>query len=344
MFQSSMSLTDTRLMQILVRIILLTAGMLFSFNTLAEVVLLPRAANVRSSKIFYGRNNLIDQLPQGAQVEIVSRRKLPSGANSLEINIIGPTDKLSLNEKKPIYIWQSKDEIKDDLFKTESGAVCTNCNSEPVKAPAPTDDIKNIVNKIEEQQSEDPTLALAAKQIEIEDAEPQDASTETPPATPLTGPLADKIQAYSNSPQVAKMIQWSKDHPTIGRKKNGDFDGYCYRHVKEAMATKTRGGKGEGNNLVPKWYPSGNAVTAGKDLKTRGFINLLDTEPYKTDLKNPKNVPKGAIMIYSTTNHSYGHAEVKLDDETYYFGIISKNSKATRKDYKLLGVWIKDPL
>jgi hypothetical protein len=331
-------------MQKFLQLFILITGMFFSFSVTAETVIVPRAVNVRSSKIFYGQGNILTQIPEDSKVEIISRWSLASGANALEIKIVSPENKLYLNAGQPIYIWESENELKKDLFKTEASAICTNCTSESLAAQSATKSLKKIAKEIEEEQSEDPDLVQAAKKIETEDREPHDIPEEKNLPSHKTGSLDEKIQAYSSSLQVAKMIQWSKDNASIGRKKNGNFDGYCYRHVKEAMATKTKRGQGEGNNLIPKWYPSGNAVTGGRDLKSRGFINLLDTEPYKTDMKNPKNVPRGAIMIYSTTNHRYGHAEVKLDDDSYYFGIITKNSKANRKDYKLLGVWIKDPL
>jgi len=309
-------------MQILARIILLTTGILLSFKAFAETVVLPRAANVRSSKTFYGRENVLDQLPQNAQVEIISRRALESGADALEIKIISPENKLSLNEKKPIYIWQSKAEIKNDLFKTEAGAVCNNCTIEPVKAPVAKNDIKDIVNKIEEQQSSD-----------TEDC-----------------PSVEKVQKYSNSEQVAKSIQWAKDHQ---HKKS---DGMCYRHTKEILATQTYKGRGPGNNMIPKWYPTPKPASAYKganELLKYGFKNLLKCPEYKdqimTDTQvNMDKIPSGAVLIYSRPGDD-GHAEFKFTDPAdgktkYSYGPVLDfpvNRGTLGSKYKLIGVMVK---
>jgi hypothetical protein len=309
-----------------VQFLLFAYTMLLTFTALAETVSIPRAANVRSSRTFYGNENILDQLPKDAQVEIISRRPLASGADALEIKIISPADKVSLNEKKPIYIWQSKTEIKNNLFKTEAGLSCPSGDCNDAKnQPNPVEALRNISLTIEEEASQPPEITSSDNTTVKND-----------------GPLSGKIQAYSNGPEIQKMIAWARANNNIGRNRKGEFDGYCYRHVKEALATKTRAGVGPGNNLVPSWYASGNAITGGKDLKARGFVNLLDQEPYKKDMQNPQNIPKGAILIYSTVNHGYGHAEVKLDNDDYFFGITTKSPKLNNKNYKLLGVWIKD--
>lgn len=313
-------------MQKFFQILLLSTGLLLSFSAIAETVIVPRAANVRSSKVFYGRENILDQLPQGAQVEIVSRRSLPSGANSLEIKIISPENKVALNAQKPIYIWQSKSEIINDLFKTESGAVCMNCHAEPIKAPTPTTDIKNIVTKIEEQQSEEP------------------------PQSQSTGSLSEAIQKYSNSTQVQKSFDWAKSHrPWIA--------GNCYRHTKEALANQNMRGKGPGNNLIPKWYSSAKAKFGVADLKQKGFINLLENSDYKDTTS--KTAPHGAVLIYKHINSKgvedkkAGHAEMKFDTiengkkvSKFFYGPLHdypvNNRDGSR--YILIGVMIKSPL
>lgn len=334
MFQTDIRFTDVKLMQKFLQLILLTTGLLLSFSARAETVTVPRAANVRSSKVFYGRENILDQLPQGTQVEIISRRSLASGADALEVKIISPENKLSLNEQKPIYIWQSKDEIKNDVFKTEAGVACTDgCNKIPVKPPVQTTDIKNVVTKIEEQQSE-----------------------ETPPAveeenkTEPTGSLADAIKKYSESAQVQKSFDWAKSHkPWI--------PGNCYRHTKEALATQTKRGKGPGNNLIPKWYSSAKAKFGVTDLKQKGFVNLLENNDYK-DMTS-KTAPHGAVLIYKHINSKgvedkkAGHAEMKFDTvengkkvSKFYYGPLHdypvNNRDGSR--YILIGVMIKSPM
>jgi hypothetical protein len=320
-------------MQKFLQLVLWTTGLLLSFRAFAETVIVPRAANVRSSKDFYGRENVLDQLPQGSKVEIISRRSLLSGADALEVKIISPENKLSLNEKKPIYIWQSKNEIKNDLFKTESGVACTNCTAEPVQAPVPTNDIKNIVNKIEEQQSEVATTS----------------ATEEKKAQ-FTGNLADAIKKYSESIQVQKSFEWANNNVRRG-------NGMCYRHTKEALAVQTKAGKGMGNNLIPKWYSSAKAKYGVSDLKKKGFVNLLDHDDYKD--MNSKTAPHGAVLIYKHINRKgvedkkAGHAEMKFDRvidgktvSQFFYGPLHSYPVNNREGsrYILIGIMIKSPI
>ncbi len=305
----------------------LPIGILLSLSALAETVTIPRAANVRSSPTFYGRENILAQLPQDAQVEVISRRSLASGADALEIKIISPAAKIFLNKQNPIYIWQSKTEIENQAFKTQAGVTCANCNTNTSNTPSPTNDIVNIINKIEEQQSEE-ILTTA----------------------PHTGSLANAIKTYSESEQVKKSYEWAKSHKQRG-------DGKCYRHTKEALATQSKQSKGSGNNLIPKWYSSVKAKYGVKDLKQQGFVNLLEQDDYKDMTSH--TAPHGAVLIYKHINRQgaedrkAGHAEIKFDDtvdgrpvQRYFYGPLHdypvNNRDGSR--YQLIGIMIKSPL
>ncbi len=321
-------------MQKFLQLFILITGMFLSFNAIAETVIVPRAANVRSSKIFYGQRNIIAQLPQGAKVEIISRRPLPSGADSLEITIISPTDKIYLNEQKPIYIWQSKSEIKNNLFKTEAGVACINCDTKNTSTTEPAHDIKNIINKIEEQQSQNDFKSTPSQE---EVTLPQ-------------GSLGEAIKKYSESEQVKKTFEWANS-------KKPWVAGQCYQHTKEALATQTKMGSGPGNNLIPNWYASAKAKYGVNDLKQSGFINLLDHTDYKN--MTSQTAPHGAVLIYSHVNSKgledgkAGHAEIKFDDivdgknvQRYFYGPLHSypvNNKAGSR-YKLIGIMIKHPM
>lgn len=322
-------------MQKFLQLFILMTGMLLPFSdTMAETVTVPRAANVRSSKVFYGQKNILSQLPQGAKVEIISRQSLASGADSLEVTIISPADKVYLNEQKPIYIWQSKSEIKNNLFKTEAGVACVNCNSETVRAPEQDYVIKNIVSKIEEQQSQE-NFATSPEQNEM---------------TYPFGSLSSAIKIYSESEQVKKTFEWAKS-------KKPWIAGQCYRYTKEALATQTKSGKGAGNNLIPKWFASSKAKFGVNDLKQKGFVNLLDHADYKN--MTSQTAPHGAVLIYTHVNSKgledgkAGHAEIKFDDvvdgknvQHYFYGPLHKypvnNKEGSR--YKLIGIMIKHPM
>ncbi|MBC7753984.1 MAG: hypothetical protein H7Z71_07085 [Moraxellaceae bacterium] len=314
-------------MQKLLQILLLTTGMHLSLNALAEIITVPRAANVRSSPNFFGTENVLDQLPVGAKVEVKSRATLSSGANALQIEILSPENKKNLNAKAPIYLWESKIEIQNNLFKTEAGVPCTDgtCSGNAATvAPSQIQDIKNIVNKTAEQQSEKWPLA--------------------------EGTLADAVNAYSGSQQVSNTFEWAKSHkPWIA--------GNCYRHVKEALANQSKRGNGPGQNLISKWFSSSKAKFGVEDLKQKGFVNLLENESFKD--MNSRTAPHGSVLIYKHINskgledNKAGHAEIKFDDivngkkvSQFFYGPLRdypvNNRNGSR--YILIGVMIKSPI
>lgn len=173
----------------------------------------------------------------------------------------------------------------------------------------------------------------------VEDTAPASGlARAAPPRTPFAGPLGEQIERYSASNEVNRMISWAMANKARSR-------GLCYRLVKEAMANQCgpsmgrryscrsplpSGGRGPGNNLVPNWFPDERALSAKETLKDYGFVNIMDTEPYKTQLANsPSLAPKGAVLIYSsgmtcgsrrsrraTTDLSRdcGHIEIKTDE------------------------------
>ena len=315
------------MMQKLLQILLLTTGMHLSLNALGEIITVPRAANVRSSPTFYKSENILDQLPAGARVEVKSRGTLRSGAQALQIEIISPENKKNLNTKSPIYIWESKIEIQNNVFKTEAGTTCADgaCTGNTATvASSQTQDFKNIVNKTEEQQSEE--------------------------RPPIKGSLADAIDAYSGSQQVSNTFEWAKSHkPWIA--------GNCYRHVKEALANQSKRGNGPGQNLIPKWFSSMKAKFGVEDLKQKGFINLLENDSYKD--MNSRTAPHGSVLIYKHINSQgledkkAGHAEIKFDQvingkkvSQFFYGPLRdypvNNRNGSR--YILIGVMIKSPM
>ena len=269
----------------------------------------------------------MDQLPAGSKVTVKSRGILRSGAQALQIEIISPENKKNLNAKSPIYIWESKNEIKNNVFKTEAGTGCAgeNCTGNAITGtPTQIQDFKNIVNKTEEQQSEEQPAAQ--------------------------GNLAEAIKAYSDSEQVTKTFEWAKSRRPW-------FAGNCYRHVKEALANQNKRGNGPGQNLIPKWFPSAKAKYGVADLKQKGFINLLENESYKD--MNSKSAPHGAVLIYKHVNSKgledkkAGHAEIKFDDEVngkkfskFFYGPLHDYpvNNRNRSRYILIGIMIKSPM
>ena len=53
-------------------------------------------------------------------------------------------------------------------------------------------------------------------------------------------------------------------------------------------------------------------------MKDYGFVNLLETEPYKSQITDPSKAPRGAVLVYSsgipcrgTRIKDCGHIEIK---------------------------------
>lgn len=194
---------------------------------------------------------------------------------------------------------------------------------------------------------------------------PVEPSTEKKP-----GSMDEQIANYSQSDEVRKMIDWAM------KNKSARSGGICYRKVKEAMATKCGPPMGNGYSCrtpaPPRGEKWGNNLTPGvstdiKDLaalsakdrlKEQGFVNLLDTEPYKTQMNSPSNAPKGAILVFSsgircrgTNIRDCGHVEIKTDGPGkpgYVSDYYSKDainetdgSRKTGSPFKLVGVMIK---
>ena len=150
------------------------------------------------------------------------------------------------------------------------------------------------------------------------------------------------ISAYSNSQNVADMIKAAKKSKSAKSRK------LCYRYVKNAMLA---------GSIIDKYPPGGRAKDAVADLKAQGMTNLLDNPKYKDLIKTPADVPKGAIIVYSTgESKEAGHIEIKTDNGdkgTYISDYESKNSvqqsvkglykQKIGKPYKIIGVMITPP-
>ncbi|MEK2687936.1 hypothetical protein [Bdellovibrio sp. GT3] len=147
------------------------------------------------------------------------------------------------------------------------------------------------------------------------------------------------VTNYSNSSKVAKTIKAGV------RNKEPHSTGWCYSYVKTAL---------QSGGLVKSRPPGGFAKNAVRDLKAQGFVNLMD-EPYKGIIKSPDDAPKGAVLVYETSDkRQAGDVQIKTEWGTnggYVSDFLSDNSflsspkarrfKANGKPYRIIGVMIK---
>lgn len=168
------------------------------------------------------------------------------------------------------------------------------------------------------------------------------------PKTKTHESLDKQIKRYSKSDEVKYSIEYAL------KKKKSRSQGYCYRNVKKALLAAPKGKKG----LIPEYFWDEAALNAKNTLKEYGFVNLLEIEPYKTQITSPSNAPKGAVLVYSSGKPCFngsvrdcGHIEIKTDipgepgyvSDYYSDDAINENASAraygTR--YKLVSVMIK---
>ncbi len=288
----------------------------------AEFVELVTPSNIRNSINFYGQKNIVGFLNTGSVVEILSETKLNSGAYALKIKVSSPSEKIDLNNNAPIYIWKSESNHPKSV--TESGTTCDNTECENATSSTNNDNINDLTN--------------INQKIEEQDSQPADTSTPNVTSAEITYQNSD-FDNYSNSKEVNNVVKYLENK--MYRK--GRIKGKCYRVVKYALAYK--------ESLIPKWFSSRSAKFAVNDLKKYGFINLLDDPKYKEVMKDPKNAPRGTVLVYLTNQalHKNGHIEIKMDhgiQSRYGYGEtaqtpITETGGKRAKYYKLIGVMIK---
>lgn len=349
--------------------------LLLSFKIQAQNYQLTGDYFVRSSTDFLSENNKIGVLQEGSTFRVVNRIQQRNEAEALEIEVTAMT---SGSYVKPspsgkIFIYRAKQSHIVSRSGTEAAAnviPCKDCDGTSSNKTAAASNQINIGEVAEG------VVILANKAPK---AKKETATVPIP--VPFVGPqlpgsLDEKIKKYSNSKEVARMIDWAM------KSKNTHSTGNCYRKVKEALATqcgpdkkrkdgtvyyhcnnpfKPEGGRlGPGNNLTSKVsteMADQAALSAKNRLKKDGFVNLLEIEPYKSQIKSPSQAPKGTILVYSSgipcdNNADCGHTEIKTDSEgkpgyvsDYYSADAINETARVRKyrnsNYKLVGVMIK---
>jgi hypothetical protein len=79
------------------------------------------------------------------------------------------------------------------------------------------------------------------------------------------------------------------------------------------------------------------AKDAGPWLYNNGFVNLMDCPQYAGKMADPKNIPKGAVVVYAG-GHA-GHIEIKTPSG--WWSDHPRTDAGFAKDRKVIGVFIK---
>ncbi len=337
---------------------------LISLPAFAENYILGGNYYLRSSTDFLSANNRVGVLQEGSTFRVINRHPRSRGAEALEIEVTAMSRGSYINPSPTGRLFIYKPSKTNDFIyrsgaRVEAGvSKCDNCRSDFTENSTAV--LTQISDTVIEMQNVAPKTT--AKVSEADKIEPQVGPT-------LRGSLDQQIRNYSDSKEVARMIDWAmKNKSTSSRR-------LCYRTVKEAMATQCGpprddyvcknpfapegGKKGPGNNLMKtvstEWADS-YALSAKTRLKKDGFINLLEIEPYKTQMRSPSQAPKGAVLVYSSgipcgNVSDCGHIEIKTGNsgekgyvsDFYLPDAINETPRARRygSNYKLVGIMIK---
>lgn len=235
------------------------------------------------------------------------------------------------------------------VSETEAGPPCTTCGTSTKTKNQ--QDLENVAKTGIKQNSK------KKKQVDCITCG-KDDSKDYPITKDASWSQFPQIAAYSNSPQVAKMIEYAK------KNKMSSSHGRCFRWVKGALCgvdkatlAKRVTPRCQPSSLVSSYPPGARVSTKNSSaintLKGYGFKNLMDDPVTKSLIKNPASAPKGAILIYKGGNNG-GHIEIKTGsgNSPDYISDFSAPDSIFRNDlagrasrhYELIGVMVKETI
>lgn len=337
---------------------------LIPFSAFAENYILGGNYYIRSSTDFMSPGNRVGVLQEGSTFRVLNRFPQKHGAEALEIEVTAMSRGSYLNPSSSgrLFIYKpanSNDFIYRSGSRVEAGvSKCDTCASNITEIS--TTILTQISDTVIEMQNVAPKAEV---KLNDEDQIPVQSGP------PISGSLDQKIRNYSDSKEVSRMIEWAMKNKSPSSRR------LCYRTVKEAMASQCGpprrdyvcrnpfapegGKKGPGNNLmksVSTDVADSYALSAKTRLKKDGFVNLLEIEPYKSQMRSPSQAPKGAVLVYSSgipcgKISDCGHIEIKTGkagepgyvSDFYLPYAINETPRAKRygSNYKLVGIMIK---
>lgn len=165
------------------------------------------------------------------------------------------------------------------------------------------------------------------------------------------------LAAYSNSPSVTKMIskpvkvkpatklRTKKSSKQAGYsmtavRKNLNANGFLLKPSKEEVDSyyDDESAPGPSENPAPGTLPAPRAAKdAGPWLENNGFVNLLDCPKYGLSMNDPKNVPKGAIIVYAG-----GHlGQIEIKTASGFWSDKPRTGENFAANRKVMGIYIK---
>lgn len=171
--------------------------------------------------------------------------------------------------------------------------------------------------------------------------------------------LNTQFRNYSESSQVNRLIDHAKKNKRNPDEYRNSKKRYCYKYVKNSLLAV---------GLVQTRPQGVRPRYAGDQLEKEGFRNLLEDKQIGKHFSDPKQAPKGAILVYEPVPSDrmrveeslsrpkrqiwvpdYGHIEIKTEESgkpgfvsDYYSESSRTGSSLQSKDRKLIGVYVKD--
>lgn len=323
------------------RNLVLSAGLLlFSGTAVAETFLMQASSYfIRSTPNFgSSRRNIVGVLTRGSTFELLERRRRADGSEALRIRVIATARGGNVNPSQTDEYWIYKSNSTDFVSRggppAPQAAPCPECDRDG-GAPIPGRTREDLARISRE----------ATRTAEEAPAPPAPAPTRRPPASPGAVNFDQSVVNYSASAQVRRTIDYALRHKTARSRRR------CYRSVKDALVA---------GGLIRSWYSDLAAANAKNTLKQRGFVNLLEREPYRSQITSPSQAPKGAVLVYSSGTPcgrgasrvaDCGHVEIKVGGpgEPGYVSdyrsetAINETPRARRygSNYRLIGVMVK---
>ncbi|MBC7420521.1 MAG: hypothetical protein H7328_07300 [Bdellovibrio sp.] len=309
-----------------------------STNTFAQTYRMDASYYLRSSSDSTGNiNNIVGVLTPGSEFKVLNKK-----GNALQIEITNLASKSNVNKTEQVWIYKGN----DSHFTEVTNGPSTDTQAQVPAVPATCRGcIASAAKESQAQQKQINSIKETAREIVAAANQPQGKITLPPGDVKPVTLLDEQIKNYSNSAEVAAAAKWAE-------KNNGLFSyRKCYRQVKAALSAKTKSGK----SLIPGWFSDEAALRAKESLKNYGFINLMDQEPYKSEMKTANQAPKGAVLVYSsnldcprTKTPDCGHVEIKASETSYvsdYRSAYAINetprAKKVGSRYKLVGIMVK---
>ncbi len=304
-------------------LILICFTLLNAKIAIAEMLQLKAHYNIRSSPDFLSSTNVVGDLREDSVVKVLEKKRLPSGAYGLRIEILSANNSTRKIKSTQKWIYKLNEAHFTDITDSKrkiAEASTSSQQSTQAQAPAACATCLGDAAAIQKN-SNQRDLGLVTQSAELN--------------ANMLPSLREQVKNYSDSPEVRKSI--ATGMRLFGRKSS---KGLCYTAIKKILAA---------SGLVSNSKIGEESALSAKDtLKDQfGFINLLDIPSFKTEIITAADAPVGSVLVYSSGKKckrskipDCGHTEMKTKSG-FISDFYTKNLITRNPNYKLVAVMVK---